>query len=174
MKEAIKKLRDLTGFGIVDCKKALEESKGDLDKALTLLKGKGAQILEEKSQRQTKEGLVEAYIHFSQKVGAMVEINCETDFVSRDEAFRKFAKDIAMQIAALSAKYISKEDVPPEVMKKLKAGEKEEFLRNNCLLKQQCIKDNSMTVSDYLNTLGVKFKENITIRRFVRFSLGEE
>lgn len=174
MKEAIKKLRDLTGFGIADCKKALEQSKGDLDKALSFLKEKGAQILEEKRQRQTKEGLVEAYIHFSQNVGAMVEINCETDFVSRDDTFRKFAKDIAMQIAALSAKYVSKEDVPGDVIKKLKAGEKEAFLRDNCLLQQQYIKDNSMTISDYLNTLGAKFKENITIRRFVRFSLGEE
>ena len=174
MKEEIKKLRGLTGFGIIDCKKALEQSEGNLEKAISVLKEKGAQIFEQKSARETKEGVVEAYIHFSQKMGAMAEINCETDFVARNEDFRKFAKDIAMQIVALSAEYVSKNDVPNEMTEKLNAEEKEVFFRNKCLLKQQYVKDNSMTIADYLNTLGAKFKENINIRRFVRFSIGED
>ena len=173
MKDQIKKLRDLTGFGIIDCKKALEQSKGDLDKAISILKEKGAKILEQKSTRKAKEGVIEAYIHFSQKMGSMVEVNCETDFVARNEEFRKFAKDIAMQVAALEAEYVSKDSVPEELTGKLNTEEKEVFFKNKCLMQQQYVKDNSITIADYLNTLVAKFKENINIRRFVRFSLGE-
>jgi len=173
MKEAIKKLRELTGFGISDCKKALEESDGDVEKALDYLRKRGAKILEEKSHRQTREGVIEAYIHFSQNLGAMVEINCESDFVARNPDFKKFAKDIAMQVAAGEPQYISSEEVPPEVIEKLSSSEKEEFFRKKCLLSQPYLKDSTLTVQDYLNSLGAKFKENIVIKRFVRFSLGE-
>ena len=174
MKEDIKKLRELTGFGISDCKKALDESEGKLDKALSILKEKGAQILETKSHRQTKQGLIEAYVHFSQELGAMVEIDCETDFVARDGDFRKFAKDLAMHIAALSAKYISKDEVPAQAFEGLNPQEKKEFIQKNCLLEQPYVKDDSMTISDYLNSLAVRFRENIVIKRFVRFSLSSE
>ncbi len=173
MKEAIKKLRELTGFGISDCKKALEESKQDIEKALSLLRKKGAKILEEKSQRQTKEGVIDSYVHFSRNLGAMVEVNCESDFVARHPDFRNFVRDLAMQVAASSPEYISKEEVPQEILKDLSPEEKEDFFRKKCLLQQPYIKDPSLNILDYLNSLGAKFKENIVIKRFVRFSLGE-
>lgn len=173
MKEAIKKLRELTGFGISDCKKALEESNQDIDKALAFLRKKGAKILEEKSQRQAKEGAIDAYIHFSHNLGAMVEVNCESDFVAKNPEFKNFVKDLAMQIAATSPEYISKEEVPQEVIKELSVEEREEFFSKKCLLQQSYIKDPSLTILDCLNSLGAKFKENIVIKRFVRFSLGE-
>lgn len=174
MKDAIKKLRELTGFGISDCKKALEESQGNMDKALTSLKNKGAQILEAKAERKTKEGLIEAYVHFSQSLAAMVEVNCETDFVARNEDFKKFVKDLAIHIAASAPRYVSKDDVPPDALKELSEQEKEDFFKTHCLLQQPYVKDNSILISDYLNNLATKFRENINIKRFVRFSLGEE
>lgn len=173
MKEAIKRLRELTGFGISDCKKALEEANQDIDKALVLLRKKGAKILEEKSQRETKEGLIESYVHFSQNLGSLVEVNCETDFVAKTSDFKNFVKDLAMQIAAASPEYISREEVPPGVLEKLTPQEKEEFFQRKCLLQQPYIKQPSLTISDYLSSLAAKFKENIVIRRFARFSLKE-
>ncbi|MBN2120445.1 MAG: elongation factor Ts [Candidatus Omnitrophica bacterium] len=174
MKESIKKLRDLTGFGIGDCKKALEESKNDVDKALSILREKGAQILEKRAEKKASQGLIEAYIHFSQSLGTIVEVNCESDFVARNEDFKSFAKNLAMHIAALSPKYISREEVCRDDIEGLPEKEKEDFFRKNCLLEQGYVKDDSMTISDYLKSLVAKFKENIVIRRFVRFSLGQE
>jgi len=174
MKEEIKKLRELTGLGISDCKKALEEASGDLDKALDILKKRGAQILEKKSSRIAHQGVIDSYIHFSQELGAMVEVNCETDFVARTEDFRKFVKDIALHIAASSPKYINREEVPSEILEGLTEEEKEEYFKKNCLLEQPFIKDESLTIKDYLNSLGAKVGEKVVIRRFVRFSLRED
>lgn len=173
MKENIKKLRELTGFGIIDCKKALQSSDGDLDKALSSLKEKGAKILEKKSGRTAKQGVVESYVHFSQNLGSLVEVNCETDFVARDGDFKKFVKDLALHVAALGPAYISSENIPSEELEKLNENEKEDYIKGKCLLNQPYVKDNNVTVYDYLKQLATKFKENIIIRRFARFSLGE-
>jgi len=171
MLEKIKRLRELTSVGINECKKALEESGGDLDKALKILKQRGVQIMEKKSSRKAKEGIIEAYIHFGKNLGALVEVNCETDFVARTEIFKEFAKNVAMQVAACGARYIKKEDVPQEVLDKVE--NKEEFIQKYCLLSQPFIKDNSKTVEDYLKEVVAQTQENIVIRRFVRFVLGE-
>ena len=172
MLEKIKRLRELTSVGINECKKALEESGGDLNKALKILKQRGAQIIEKKSSRKAKEGIIEAYIHFGKNLGALVEVNCETDFVARTEIFKEFAKNIAMQVAACGAKYIKKEDIPQDVLNKIE--NKEEFIQKYCLLSQPFIKDNSKTVEDYLKEVVAQTQENVVIRRFVRFVLGEE
>jgi len=174
MKEDIKKLRELTGFGIIDCKRALDDSLGNLDKAISSLKEKGAKILEKKSERQAKEGLVDAYVHFSQSLAAMVEVNCETDFVARSDDFKRFVKDLSMHIAAVAPKYVSSKDVSDNDIDSLNEEEKAEYYKKNCLLNQPYVKDNSKTIADYLNETAAKFRENIVIRRFVRFSLGNE
>jgi len=172
MLEKIKRLRELTSVGINECKKALEESGGNLDKALEILKQRGVQIMEKKSSRKTKEGIIEAYIHFGKNLGALVEINCETDFVARTEVFKEFAKNIAMQVAACGAKYIKKEDIPQDILDKIE--NKEEFIQKYCLLSQPFIKDNSKTVEDYLKEVVAQTQENVVIRRFARFALGED
>jgi len=172
MLEKIKRLRELTSVGVNECKKALEESGGDLEKALKILKQRGAQIIEKKSSRKAKEGIIEAYIHFGKNLGALVEVNCETDFVARTEIFKEFAKNIAMQVAACGAKYVKKEDIPQDVLDKIE--NKEEFIQKYCLLSQPFIKDNSKTVEDYLKEVVAQTQENVVIRRFVRFVLGEE
>ena len=174
MKDSIKKLREMTGFGISDCKKALVESKNDLDKALRLLREKGAKILEKRAAKKAKEGIVEAYVHFSQNLGTLVEVNCESDFVARNDDFKKFAKDISMHIAAMAPKYVERDQVSSQEVKALSKEEKEEFYKKHCLLDQAYVKDNAVTIGDYLKNLATKFKENIRISRFVRFSLGED
>ncbi|RKY39203.1 MAG: elongation factor Ts [Candidatus Omnitrophota bacterium] len=171
MIEKIKELRELTSAGVKECKKALEEAEGDLDKALKILKERGVQISQKKKGRQTKEGVIDAYVHFGRNLGALVEINCETDFVARTEVFRNFAKDIAMQVAAANPKYLTKEEIPQEVLEKVE--DKDVFVRENCLLSQIFVKDTSKTVEDYLKEVISQTKENIVIKRFVRFSLGE-
>ncbi len=173
MKDSIRKLREMTGCGIIDCKNALQETDGDLDKAVAVLKERGASILKKKVGRKAEEGAIEAYVHFSQNLGAMVEVNCETDFVARSPDFKKFVKDLATHIAALGPEYISKEDIPPEELNKVKESQRKEYFKENCLLEQPYVKDNSITVADYLKTLVAKFRENIIIKKFVRFCLGE-
>jgi len=171
MIEKIKELRGLTSAGVKECKKALEEAEGDLDKALKILKERGAQISRKKEEREAKEGIIEAYVHFGKNLGALVEINCETDFVARTDVFRNFAKDIALQVAAANPKYLTKEEIPQEVLEKVE--DKDAFVRENCLLSQLFVKDTSKTVEDYLKEVISQTKENIVIKRFVRFSLGE-
>jgi len=168
----IKKLREMTSLGINDCKKALSETKGNFNEALKVLKNKGIHMLQKKSSRATRQGLIESYVHFGGNLGVLVEVSCETDFVARTEVFKKFAKDMAMQIAAASPEDISKEDVPAKVLKEAKKAE--EFLRQYCLLNQAFIKDNKITVKEYLEEVVSKTGENVVIKRFVRFSLGEE
>jgi elongation factor Ts len=169
--EDVKKLREMTSMGINECKKALEEARGDFDKALKVLRERGAQVIDKKSGRATSQGLIESYIHFGGNLGAIIEINCETDFVARTDNFKKFVKDIAMHVAALSPLYIKKEDIPADVL--AKAENADEFVKQHCLLNQAYVKDNQITVSEYLKNVVAQTGENIIIRRFSRFSLGE-
>ena len=167
----IKRLRELTSLGVNDCKRALNESKGNFKEALKILKSKGIQMLEKKGSRATGQGVIDSYVHFGGNLAALVEINCETDFVARTEIFKKFVKDIAMQVAAANPEYIAKENIPQEVLKTLK--NKDEYIKRYCLLEQSFIKDNKLSVEEYLREIVSKTGENIVIKRFVRFSLGE-
>ncbi len=160
----IKALRDLTGAGIMDSKRALEEADGDMDKAQEILREKGIASAAKKSDRQTDQGLVESYIHSGGRIGAMVEANCETDFVARTEDFKALAHDIAMQVAAMNPKYVDEAAIPE--------GE-EVDPSEACLLQQPFIKDPSMTIDELIRETVGKVGENIRIRRFSRYSLGE-
>lgn len=169
--ELIKKLRNLTSASISDCKRALSDSGGDIQKAIELLRKRGLEMALQKKDRKTQEGRVEAYVHQGNKLGVLLEVNCETDFVAKNSDFAQFTKDISMQIAASNPLYIKKEDVSKEVLKQVE--DKEEFYKQNCLLEQTFIKDPNITIKDYLGSLIAKIGENITIRRFVRYKIGE-
>ncbi|MFZ5800348.1 MAG: translation elongation factor Ts [Candidatus Omnitrophota bacterium] len=168
----IKELREQTSCGVIDCKKALEEAGGDLEKAKKILHKKGLEIAQKKAGRVALQGKIEAYVHHGSKIGVLVEVNCESDFVARNEDFSRFVRDVAMQIAATDPKYLKPEDIPAEVLKKVVS--KEDFIKSHCLLGQPFIKDPAMLIKDYLTSLVAKIGENIVIRRFVRFKLGEE
>ncbi len=168
----IKKLRELTLLGINECKKALQKAEGDFDKALKILKERGAQIMDKKSGRQTSQGLIDAYVHFGGNLGAIVEVNCETDFVARTEVFKQFVKDVAMQVAAACPDYIKREDIPEVELKEI--NNVDEYAKDKCLLDQMFIKDNKLTMGQYLRDAVSKTGENIVIKRFTRFMLGEE
>lgn len=193
MMDAIKKLREKTSAGVVDCKKALKESAGDIDKAVEILRKSGAVLASKKAGRSAKQGRIESYIHLGGKIGVLVEVNCESDFVARNDDFKAFVKDIAMQIAASSPLYLSKEDVPADVIKKeteiIKAqikdkpaaavekiteGKLNKFYEDACLLEQPFVKDTNLKVKDVVTSMIAKIGENIVIRRFVRYMLGEE
>jgi len=161
----------MTSASIVHCKQALEEAGGDIQKAVELLRKRGLKIAAEKQGRMAKEGRIEAYVHLGNKIGVLLEVDCETDFVAKNSDFCQFTKDVAMQIAASNPLYIKKEDVPKEVIKKEK--DKELFYKENCLLEQAFVKDLNITVKDYLASLIAKIGENIVIRRFVRYRVGE-
>ncbi len=192
--QMVKELRDSTGAPFIDCKKALEEVSGDLDKALDILKIKGVAKASKKVGRETPEGTVTSYIHAGGRIGVMVEVNCETDFVAKNEEFQAFAREVAMQIAAANPKYISKEEIPEaelerekEVMKaqvvesgkpaniaeKIVEGKLEKFFEEVCLLNQTHIRDSKVKINDLLQALIAKIGENIKVRRFTRFQLGE-
>lgn len=191
----VKELREKTGAGMMDCKKALKECDGDFDKAEKFLREKGIAAAAKRSGRQTKEGVVYSYIHPGNRIGVMVEINCETDFVARNEDFQSFAKDIAMHIAASSPQYLTREEVPDEaieserevlrnqakesgkpdnVIDKMVEGRIGKFYSQICLLEQPFIKDMNVTVEDYVKEAMAKVGENIQIRRYVRYQLGED
>jgi len=193
MTDAIKKLREKTSAGIVACQKALKESNGDVEKAVDILRKQGVVLASKKGGRSAKEGRIESYIHLGGKIGVLVEINCESDFVARNDDFKQFVKDVAMQVAASSPMYVRKEDIPEESVKKetdiIKAqltgkpaaaidkiieGKLAKFYEDACLLEQPFIKDSSMKVKDILTSMVAKIGENILIRRFVRFQVGEE
>ena len=161
--EQIKELRSRTSAGVMDCKKALEDCKGDLDKAESLLKEKGVASAAKKAGRDTNQGLIETYIHSGGRIAAMVEVNCETDFVARTEDFEGLAHDIAMQVAAMSPSFVSKSD----------NSDQEELPDEAYLLNQPFIKDPSKNIQDVINEAVGKLGENIRVRRFQRFSLGE-
>lgn len=169
--DSIKQLREETSCGVIECKKALEESKGDFQKAKEILRKRGLEMAAKKADRAAKEGRVEAYIHHGNKIGVIVEVNCETDFVARNDDFMVFTRDLAMHIAALAPKYLKKEEIPADVL--IKEIDKDAYTKANCLLTQNFVKDPSKTIGDYLNELIAKIGENIQIGRFVRFKVGE-
>lgn len=169
--DEIRELREMTSCGVIECKKALEEAKGNVEKAKEILKKRGVELAAKKGSRMAKEGKVEAYVHLGSKIGVLLEVNCETDFVAKNTDFCQFTKDIAMHVAAMSPKYLKQEDVPGNVLKQEKNAE--EFIKQNCLLDQAFIKDQKLTVRDYLNSLISKTGENIVISRFVRYKVGE-
>ncbi|MCM8778496.1 MAG: elongation factor Ts [Candidatus Omnitrophica bacterium] len=189
MMELIKQLREKTGAGVLECRRALMESKGDINKAIQIIKEKGMEIALQKAERVAKEGRIEAYIHFGEKLGVLVEINCETDFVARNELFKKLCRDIAMQIAATDPVYIKPEDIPEEILDEEKKKFKDNFSGSNddfskewedylnrfkkekCLLEQPFIRDERITVREYINSVIAQFGENIQVRRFTRYQL---
>ena len=192
--EMIKQLRESTGVGILDCRKALEESNGDLGKAMDYLREKGLATASKRAGRETSEGTVEVYSHGDGRMGVMVEVNCETDFVGRSEAFRKFAHEIALQIAASSPQYVREEEIPAEVLKheeeiaaakareegkpeailpRIIEGSIKKFKEETVLMRQNYVRDENLTIEALLNQTIASTGENIVIRRFSRFSLGE-
>ncbi|MGD9015015.1 MAG: elongation factor Ts [Candidatus Omnitrophota bacterium] len=170
--DLIKDLRKISQASISDCKQALEESGGNTDKAIKLLRKRGLEIARAKKERPAREGRIESYIHTGNKLGVLLEVNCETDFVARNPDFCRFTKDLAMQITATSPLYIKKEDVPKKAIDKLE--DKEAFYKENCLMEQAFIKDPAITIKDLLADLVAKLSENVVIRRFTRYKLGEE
>lgn len=191
----VKKLREKTGVGFMDCKRALEETKGDFDKAIELLRKQGIAVAQKRSGRATAQGIVGSYIHMGGKIGVLVEVNCETDFVAKSDEFKNFVKDIAMHIAASSPRWLSKEDVPTDVLEKekdilkdqaLKSGKPEKvidrivegkiskFFTENCLMEQPFVKNTDMTIQQYLEELMGKTGEKCVIRRFTRYQMGED
>lgn len=169
--ELVKELRELTYASVAHCKKALEETGGDIKKAAALLRKQGLEIAAKKQSRAAKEGRIEAYVHLGSKIGVLLEVDCESDFVARNEDFTQFTKDLAMQIAACSPAYIKKEDVPHEVLSAEK--NQDEFCKANCLMQQPFVKDASITINDYLGSIVAKLGENIVVRRFTRYKVGE-
>lgn len=170
--DLIKNLRRMSQASISDCKKALEEVGPDIEKAVKFLRKRGLQIAQAKKERSAQEGRIESYVHLGNKLGVLLEVNCETDFVARNKDFCQFTKDLAMQITATNPQYIKREDVPREVLNKIE--DKEDFYKNNCLIEQEFIKDSSITIKDLLADLIAKTNENIVIRRFIRYKIGED
>jgi elongation factor Ts len=169
--DAVKELRNMTSASVMDCRKALTEAAGDIKKAMDLLRRRGLEIAAKKGERAAKEGKVEAYVHLGSKIGVLVEVNCETDFVARNNDFCQFTKDIAMQIAACNPSYIKREDVPEDVLAHYQ--DKEQFFKEKCLMEQAFIKDPSLAIKDYLTNVIAKLGENTVIRRFTRYKIGE-
>lgn len=169
--QKIKQLREETGAGVMTCKKVLEEAKGDFVKAKEALKKRGVEIAAKKTSRTASEGRITSYIHHNHKVGALVEINCETDFVAKNEEFGAFCRDVAMHIVAASPLYLKREDVPKDAIDEKESAQ--DFYKRACLLEQPFIKDDTITIKDYLTSLIAKTGENIVIRRFIRFRVGE-
>jgi elongation factor Ts len=190
--QLVKQLREKTNAGMMDCKRALAEAEGDLAKAETILRTKGIASASKKASRATKEGIVASYIHLQGKVGVLVEVNCETDFVAKNENFRGFVKDITLHIAAAHPLYVSREDVPGKlieaereiykaqvkdkpanVTEKIVDGKLDKFYSTVCLLEQGFIKNPDVTIKDLLNGKIAELGENIVIRRFTRYLVGE-
>jgi len=169
--DSIRELRNMTCASVAHCKEALEETKGDIKKAAELLRKRGLEIAAKRQDKAVKEGRIEAYVHLGNKIGVLLEVDCESDFVARNSEFCQFTKDLSMQITACNPAYIKKEDVPAAILRKEK--NKEEFIKNNCLLEQPFVKDPSITIKDYLGSLITKVGENIVIRRFIRYKVGE-
>jgi len=190
--QMVKELREKTGAGMMECKKALESSQGDFDKAIEYLRQKGLATAQKKALRVASEGIITSYIHMD-KIGVLLELNCETDFVARNEEFKQLAKDIAMHIAASNPQYISREQVPPEVIEKEKEiykaqitgnkppqviekiieGKLEKFFEEMCLADQPFIREPEKKIKDLITEKIAKFGENIVVSRFVRFQVGQ-
>lgn len=191
--EAVKKLRFKTSAGMMECKDALKESGGDIEKAVVILRKKGVAKAAKKSSRIAGQGVIENYIHMGNRIGVLIEINCETDFVARNSDFRKVTKDLAMQVAAANPIYVSREEVPQEsidkekeifrsqvtgkpdnVVDKIVEGKLEKYFSEICLLEQPFIKDPNVRIKEIITQLIATIGENIVVKRFVRFELGEE
>ncbi len=189
--QAVADLREKTGAGLLDCKKALTEANGNVEEAITILRKKGAASAAKKAERVTKEGVIESYIHVGGKVGVLIEVNCETDFVARNEDFRVFVKDLCLQIAAASPLYVSREQVlesdlqqerdiaaaqvvgkPPAAAQKIVEGKLEKYYSTVCLVDQPFVKQPEKTVKEMITEKIAKIGENIQVRRFVRYQLG--
>jgi elongation factor Ts len=186
--ELVKELRARTGAGVMDCRTALQEAGGNLDKAVELLRAKGLATAAKKASRTATEGLVEAYVHTGGRVGALVEVNCETDFVARTEEFKRLAHELAMQTTATAPQYVSRDAIPPEVVEAQRRqfaselvgkpaaavdGRLEKWFTDVVLLEQPFIRDESRRVRDLITEMIAKVGENVQIRRFARFKLGE-
>ena len=192
--DMVKQLRERTGAGVLECKQALEETQGDLEAAAQLLRQKGLAVAAKKAGREAKEGVIDAYIHAGGGIGALIELNCETDFVARTEEFRTLAHDLAMQVAASNPRYLSRDDIPQEVIdqelaayrqqalaegkpehivERIAQGRLEKFFSEVVLLEQPFIKDPDRTVQELITDKIAELKENIVLRRFCRFELGE-
>jgi len=189
--QAVAELREKTGAGLLDCKKALTEANGNIEEAVTILRKKGAASAAKKAERATKEGVIESYIHVGGKVGVLIEVNCETDFVARNDDFRVFVKDLCLQIAAASPLYVSRDQVPeadvakerdiaaaqlqgkpPAAVQKIVEGKLDKFYSTVCLVDQPFVKNPDKTIKDLLTQQISTIGENIQIRRFVRFQIG--
>jgi elongation factor Ts len=194
LSDLVKELREKTGAGILDCQKALSENGNSIEKAIDYLRQKGLAAAQKKAGRETNQGLVHAYIHAGGKIGVLIEVNCETDFVARNDAFKTFVNDLALQVAASSPSYVRREEIPAEVVTKERSiyegqakemgkppaawpkiieGKLEKFFQENCLLEQAFIKDPSVTIKDLLAQQIAKIGENMNIRRFTRYQLGQ-
>jgi elongation factor Ts len=192
--DMIKQLREATGAGILDCRKALEQADGDYEKAVDFLREKGLAQAAKRADRTASEGVIEVYSHGNGRVAVVVELNCESDFVAREESFRKLAHELALQIAAMAPSYVKEDDIPADVLKRegdiaaarareegkpenilprIVEGSLNKFKDENVLMRQKYIRDESMTVQDLFNQTVVALKENIVVRRFVRWGLGE-
>jgi elongation factor Ts len=196
--EDVKRLRDMTGAGMMDCRKALEDSGGDVEKAVTLLRERGIARAAKRADRETSNGVVEAYLHrtgdYPPQIGAMVELNCETDFVAKGDDFRALARDLCLHIAAAAPRWISREEVPPEILEeerqihrrkaeqegkpaqiidRIVEGQIQAFFKDNCLLDQAYVRDPAVRIGDLVAQTGAKVQENVTVRRFCRFSIKE-
>lgn len=189
----VKELRDKTNAGMMDCKKALTETKGDMEKAIDLLRQKGLAVAQKRAGRATSEGVIETYIHAGGKLGVMIEVNCETDFVAKNSDFVEFARNVAMHVAAASPVAIRREEVPAElaererniyiqqamdsgkpanIAEKMVGGKMDRFFAESCLMEQKFVKNPDISVQDLLNELVAKLGENISIKRFSRFQVG--
>lgn len=192
--QLVKELREKTGAGILDCQKALAENGNDVDKAVDYLRQKGLAAAAKKAGRETNQGLIHSYIHMGGKIGVLIEVNCETDFVARNEEFKAFVNDLALQIAAAKPSYVKREDIPADLVEKEKViyegqakemgkppaawpkiieGKLEKFYQESCLMEQAFIKDPAVMVKDLLAQKIAKIGENMNIRRFTRYQLGE-
>lgn len=190
----VKELRDKTNAGMMDCKKALQENNGDMEKAVDFLRQKGLAVAAKRADRSTSEGVIQTYIHGGNKLGVMVELGCETDFVAKTDDFINFAKDVAMQIAATNPVSMSREEVPAELLEreraiykqqaldsgkpenivdKIIAGKLDKFYAESCLLEQKFVKDPDISIQDKLNELIAKMGENISLKRYVRMQVGQ-
>jgi len=192
MLDKVKELREKTNAGVMNCKVALKEANGDIEKAIDILRKKGVSLASKKSSRTAKEGMITSYIHMNNKIGVLLELNCETDFVARNDEFVKFAKELTMQIAAANPTYITKDEVTPEdlarereiikeqnknkpehALEKIMEGKLKSYYQDICLLDQPYIKDPKVSISDLLTGVIAKTGENIVITRFTRYQLGE-
>lgn len=193
--EMVKELRQRTGIGVMECKEALQESQGDIEKAIAILRKKGYSRAKEKMSRETSQGLIQSYIHLEGKIGVLVEVDCESDFVARNEEFKEMVKNIAMQIAAASPRYVSAEEIPaqeleaekeiirgqlqdtkkpPQIIEKIVEGKTKKYYEEVCLLDQPYIKEDKMSIQQLLTSYIAKFGENIKVKRFARFELGKD